>query len=147
MPGSPSILCQMNPIWGQGFKCGVAAAVRGDTKDVNSASSHRSIWQRGFFHHFIRNTESYAQKRDYVRENPVGAGLVKARIGISRIKLRRSIKPERIKRERSCSAARDGGSYNASQTCDLAGHPSQPTGPKKSSVNTDLLLCCRTDTR
>jgi len=31
---------------------------------------------RGFFDHLIRNTESYAQKWDYVRENPVRAGLV-----------------------------------------------------------------------
>src|SRR5204863_7160709 len=35
------------------------------------------FWQRGFFDHLIRNTESYAQKWDYVRENPVRAGLVK----------------------------------------------------------------------
>jgi len=34
------------------------------------------FWQRGFFDHLIRNTESCAQKWDYVRENPVRAGLV-----------------------------------------------------------------------
>ena len=34
------------------------------------------LWQRGFFDHLVRNTESYAQKWDYVRENPVRAGLV-----------------------------------------------------------------------
>jgi len=34
------------------------------------------FWQRGFFDRLIRNTESYAQKWDYVRENPVRAGLV-----------------------------------------------------------------------
>ena len=33
------------------------------------------FWRRGFFDHLIRNTESYAQKWDYVRENPVRAGL------------------------------------------------------------------------
>jgi REP element-mobilizing transposase RayT len=35
-----------------------------------------TIWQRGFFDHVLRNDESYAQKWNYVRENPVRAGLV-----------------------------------------------------------------------
>ena len=34
------------------------------------------MWERGFFDHVIRNAESYAQKWDYVRQNPVRAGLV-----------------------------------------------------------------------
>ena len=34
------------------------------------------IWQRGFFDHVLRNDESYAQKWEYVRDNPVRAGLV-----------------------------------------------------------------------
>ena len=34
------------------------------------------IWQRGFFDHVLRSDESYAQKWNYVRENPVRAGLV-----------------------------------------------------------------------
>lgn len=33
-------------------------------------------WQKGFFDHVMRGSESYAQKWDYVRENPVRAGLV-----------------------------------------------------------------------
>jgi REP element-mobilizing transposase RayT len=33
-------------------------------------------WQPGFFDHLIRNSESYAAKWEYVRENPVRAGLV-----------------------------------------------------------------------
>jgi putative transposase len=33
------------------------------------------IWQRGFFDHVLRNDESYAQKWNYVRDNPVRAGL------------------------------------------------------------------------
>ena len=37
----------------------------------------RSLWQPGFFDHLLRNDESYAQKWEYVRENPVRAGLVK----------------------------------------------------------------------
>jgi len=33
-------------------------------------------WQEGFFDHLIRHSESYAQKWEYVRQNPVRAGLV-----------------------------------------------------------------------
>ena len=32
-------------------------------------------WQEGFFDHVLRSAESYAQKWDYVRMNPVRAGL------------------------------------------------------------------------
>jgi REP element-mobilizing transposase RayT len=34
------------------------------------------IWQRGFFDHLLRTNESYAQKWNYVRDNPVRAGLL-----------------------------------------------------------------------
>jgi REP-associated tyrosine transposase len=33
-------------------------------------------WQKGFFDHLIRHSESYAEKWEYVRQNPVRAGLV-----------------------------------------------------------------------
>lgn len=33
-------------------------------------------WQSGFFDHLIRSSESMAEKWDYVRRNPVRAGLV-----------------------------------------------------------------------
>jgi REP-associated tyrosine transposase len=33
-------------------------------------------WQYGFFDHLIRHGESYAEKWEYVRQNPVRAGLV-----------------------------------------------------------------------
>ncbi|MFN2623273.1 MAG: transposase [Chthoniobacterales bacterium] len=36
----------------------------------------QKIWQRRFFDHVLRNEESYAQKWEYVRDNPVRAGLV-----------------------------------------------------------------------
>ena len=35
-------------------------------------------WQHGFFDHRLRNDESYGQKAEYIRQNPVRAGLVKA---------------------------------------------------------------------
>jgi putative transposase len=34
-------------------------------------------WQEGFFDHVLRNSESYGSKWDYVRMNPVRAGLCK----------------------------------------------------------------------
>jgi putative transposase len=33
-------------------------------------------WQKGFFDHVIRHSESYSEKWEYVRQNPVRAGLV-----------------------------------------------------------------------
>jgi REP element-mobilizing transposase RayT len=35
------------------------------------------IWQEEFFDHVLRSSESYSQKWNYVKENPVRAGLVK----------------------------------------------------------------------
>jgi len=35
-------------------------------------------WQKGFFDHMLRSDESYEQKWDYVRQNPVRAGLVES---------------------------------------------------------------------
>ena len=55
-------------VWMRGLKRVMAAAVSG---------GRSGIWQRGFFDHVIRNSESYSQKWDYVRQNPVRAGLVR----------------------------------------------------------------------
>ncbi len=33
-------------------------------------------WQKGFFDHVLRSGESYSEKWEYVRENPVRAGFV-----------------------------------------------------------------------
>jgi hypothetical protein len=33
------------------------------------------VWQQGFFDHVVRNSESYSEKWEYVRQNPVRAGL------------------------------------------------------------------------
>jgi putative transposase len=41
-----------------------------------SISDKPPHWQQGFFDHLIRHGESYAQKWEYVRQNPVRAGLV-----------------------------------------------------------------------
>jgi hypothetical protein len=34
------------------------------------------IWQTGFFDHVLRHNESYSQKWEYVRQNPVRKGFV-----------------------------------------------------------------------
>ncbi len=36
------------------------------------------VWQAGFFDHLLRSEESYEEKWEYVRANPVRAGLVKS---------------------------------------------------------------------
>lgn len=43
---------------------------------LNLADTGR--WQRSSWHHRLRRTESYAEKWDYVRSNPVRAGLAEA---------------------------------------------------------------------
>ena len=42
----------------------------------SAISSPPPHWQHGFFDHLIRHSESYAEKWEYVRQNPVRAGLV-----------------------------------------------------------------------
>jgi REP-associated tyrosine transposase len=36
----------------------------------------KSIWQRRFFDYVLRSEESYGQKWEYVRDNPIRAGLI-----------------------------------------------------------------------
>jgi hypothetical protein len=33
-------------------------------------------WQRGFFEHRLRNSESWEEKAHYIRRNPIRAGLI-----------------------------------------------------------------------
>ena len=37
-----------------------------------------TVWQEEFFDHVLRSSESYSQKWDYVKENPVRADWLKA---------------------------------------------------------------------
>ena len=55
--------------WVNGLKRSVSVALE--------ATKKSPVWQPGFFDHLLRNDESYSQKWEYVRENPVRAGLVK----------------------------------------------------------------------
>ena len=54
--------------WVNGLKRAMSVAL--------GATKKRPLWQPGFFDHVLRNDESYCQKWEYVRENPVRAGLV-----------------------------------------------------------------------
>ena len=61
-----------------------AATTSGDWESGSSCSSARGarigpclrVWQPGFLDHVLRHSESYAEKWDYVRRNPVRVGLV-----------------------------------------------------------------------
>ena len=54
--------------WGNGLKRAISVAL--------GATKKRPLWQAGFFDHVLCNDESYEQKWEYVRENPVRTGLV-----------------------------------------------------------------------
>ena len=43
---------------------------------MSVALRSHGLWQAGFFDHILRTAESYAEKWNYVRENPVRAGLL-----------------------------------------------------------------------
>ena len=48
------------------------------SKTLRTAGQEGPHWQKGFFDHLLRSGESYSQKWDYVRENPVRARLVES---------------------------------------------------------------------
>jgi len=43
---------------------------------VRASAGQTGRWQKGFFDHLLRHSESYREKWEYVRMNPVRAGLV-----------------------------------------------------------------------
>jgi REP element-mobilizing transposase RayT len=47
-------------------------------KAAKLSRAKAQLWEEGFFDHVLRTDESYSQKWNYVRENPVRAGLVKS---------------------------------------------------------------------
>jgi len=55
--------------WMKSLKNTLSKALR----DTGVASPH---WQKGYFDHVLRSAESYSEKWEYVRNNPVRAGLV-----------------------------------------------------------------------
>jgi REP element-mobilizing transposase RayT len=57
-------------VWMKSLKNSLSKALR--TQQISSPH-----WQKGFFDHLLRSAESYSQKWEYVRDNPVRAGLTK----------------------------------------------------------------------
>lgn len=51
-----------------------AGTIKGEPRSPRAATT---VWQREFFDHVLRSSESYEQKWLYVRKNPVRHGLVK----------------------------------------------------------------------
>lgn len=54
----------------------VGSLKKGISKVLRRRGESSPHWQKGFFDHVMRGGESYSQKWDYVRDNPVRAGLV-----------------------------------------------------------------------
>lgn len=50
------------------------------SKTLRTAGQEGTHWHKGFFDHLLRSGESYLQKWDYVRANPVCAGLVESAV-------------------------------------------------------------------
>jgi len=46
------------------------------SKSLRLAGHSAPHWQKGFFDHILRSSESYEEKWNYVHDNPVRAGLV-----------------------------------------------------------------------
>ncbi len=63
--------------WIGGLKRAILAALLKEAQPARLPLQERSLWQPGFFDHILRSDESYAEKWNYVRDNPVRAGLVK----------------------------------------------------------------------
>ncbi len=57
--------------WMKALKNSLSKSLR----TLGIASPH---WQKGFFDHVLRSSESYSQKWEYVRDNPVRAGFVRS---------------------------------------------------------------------
>jgi REP element-mobilizing transposase RayT len=60
----------------QGFR--LSPWIGGLKRAISVVLKSQRLWQAGFFDHILRSEESYAEKWNYVRDNPVRAGLVKA---------------------------------------------------------------------
>jgi putative transposase len=57
------------PAWMKSLKNTLSKALR-------EAGVEGPHWQKGYFDHVLRSAESYSEKWDYVRNNPMRAGLV-----------------------------------------------------------------------
>ena len=61
---------------GRGFT--LSSWIGGLKRAISVTVESPKLWQPGFFDHILRSDESYGEKWNYVRNNPVRAGLVKS---------------------------------------------------------------------
>jgi putative transposase len=59
----------------RGFVVGAIKKKPRSTRAATAETATKRIWQREFFDHVLRSEESYAEKWEYVRQNPVRAGV------------------------------------------------------------------------
>jgi REP element-mobilizing transposase RayT len=71
---SKRIAGELGPVVAAGVDRGPGAGAMNDMPRSPRAATTR-VWQREFFDHVLRSEESYAEKWEYVRQNPVRAGL------------------------------------------------------------------------
>ena len=64
--------------WIGGLKRAISVALLKQAQATRLPLQQMALWQAGFFDHILRSEESYAEKWNYVRDNPVRAGLVEA---------------------------------------------------------------------
>jgi REP-associated tyrosine transposase len=67
---SPELDAKTLPVFMQAWKQWTSKRI---TREIRLSAK---VWQEEFFDHVLRSSESYSQKWDYVKENPVRAGLV-----------------------------------------------------------------------
>ena len=63
--------------WIGGLKRAMSVTLLKETQPSRLPPQRTGFWQPGFFDHILRTDESYGEKWNYVRNNPVRAGLVK----------------------------------------------------------------------
>jgi REP element-mobilizing transposase RayT len=63
-------------VWVDGLKRAISVALLKEAQATRLPLQQTTLWQPGFFDHILRSDESYAEKWNYVRDNPVRAGLV-----------------------------------------------------------------------
>jgi putative transposase len=63
--------------WVGGLKRTMSIALLKEVQATRLPLQKEALWQPGFFDHILRSDESYAEKWNYVRDNPVRTGLVR----------------------------------------------------------------------
>jgi REP element-mobilizing transposase RayT len=76
MPDHVHLFVRGSPVFRLGPWVGLLKQALAKAARLSRAKTQ--LWEEGFFDHILRSNESYSQKWNYVRENPVRARLVKS---------------------------------------------------------------------